>query len=326
MRRKILGVLAAFVVCTTAHPLFAAEPNAADKETARRLMAEGRAQRASGDLRSALVSFASADAIMHVPTTGFEVAATQLALGQLVEARDELLAVARIPAKTREPAVFAEARKKAAALQAEIEPRIPSITLKLEGAPADVTTTVTVDGVEVPEVALSAPRAVNPGHHVVKAVASGAESKEVGVDVTEGQTQEVVLELVKTDAAPPPADTKASDSRETWRDVGYVGVGVGAVAIVIGAVTGAVALSDFSTAKGQGCVQNMCPPSTYPELNKASTMATVSTVGFVVGGAAVAGGVLLLVLGRSTPPNAPPASTSLGVTLGPLHAGIVGTF
>jgi len=78
------------VTCTLAASLglasavAAAEPSPADKETARGLMAEGRSGRDKGDLKGALKAFAAADSIMHVPTTGVEVARTQAALGQLV--------------------------------------------------------------------------------------------------------------------------------------------------------------------------------------------------------------------------------------------------
>ena len=46
-----------------------ADPSAADKETARALMNEGRTDRDKGDLKAAVKAFAAADALMHVPTT-----------------------------------------------------------------------------------------------------------------------------------------------------------------------------------------------------------------------------------------------------------------
>ena len=78
-----------------------AEPSASDKETARGLMATGRADRSNHDLAGALKAFTGADAIMHVPTTGLEVAKAQIDLGLLVEARDTALRVADAACGTR---------------------------------------------------------------------------------------------------------------------------------------------------------------------------------------------------------------------------------
>lgn len=105
----------------------AATPNAADRETARTYMTEGRKQRDENDLKAALRAFEAADAIMHVPTTGLEVAKTEAMLGQLVEGRDVALRVARSSPEPGEPAPFAEARAAARKLADELEGRIPSI-------------------------------------------------------------------------------------------------------------------------------------------------------------------------------------------------------
>src|SRR5271169_6333782 len=74
-----------------------AEPSAADRETARTLMQQGRELRAKGDLKEALKRFQAADEIMHVPSTGLEVAKSQVAIGELVEARDTIAAIRRVP-------------------------------------------------------------------------------------------------------------------------------------------------------------------------------------------------------------------------------------
>src|SRR5947207_9657736 len=63
---------AAFVLALSlavASPALAA-PSAADRETARALVVEGKQRRDKGDLPGALESFKAADAIMRVPTTG----------------------------------------------------------------------------------------------------------------------------------------------------------------------------------------------------------------------------------------------------------------
>jgi hypothetical protein len=69
--------------------------------------------------------------------------------------------------------------------------------------------------------------------------------------------------------------------------------GVGVVGVALGAVFGAIASAKWSQAKsdcGAGCAPDAPAQS---EKSSASTLATLSTVGFVVGGAGLAGGVVL---------------------------------
>ena len=84
----------------------------------------------AGDLTGALEAYRGADAIMGVPTTGIEVARTQIRLGRLVEARDTALKVSRYPVKRREPRPFTDARTEALQLASELAARIPSLQLR----------------------------------------------------------------------------------------------------------------------------------------------------------------------------------------------------
>ncbi|MEO7109611.1 MAG: hypothetical protein ABI183_04150, partial [Polyangiaceae bacterium] len=132
--KKLAAVFAAQILALTlSTPGFAAGPTpvapstpsgptAADKDTARALMAQGADLRDKNDLKGALQSFQAADAIMHVPSTSLEVAKTAAALGQLVEARDAALAAARYPVNPGEPKPFVNARKEAQSLGDELEP------------------------------------------------------------------------------------------------------------------------------------------------------------------------------------------------------------
>src|SRR5438105_2853150 len=101
LRRTISISLAAALLLGAAAA--GAEPNAADRENARRLMAEGRKKRDANDLARALQAFQAADALMHVPTTGLELAKTLAQMGRLAEAREKALAVVRTPETDGEP-------------------------------------------------------------------------------------------------------------------------------------------------------------------------------------------------------------------------------
>ena len=99
VRRAVLcaATVATCAVVTTWAPLASAEPTAADRETARSLMQEARDLRDKGHVQDALKRFKAADDIMHVPTTGLEVARTQASMGMLVEARDTVANIRKLP-------------------------------------------------------------------------------------------------------------------------------------------------------------------------------------------------------------------------------------
>ncbi|MGH7327355.1 MAG: hypothetical protein ACREJX_03290, partial [Polyangiaceae bacterium] len=200
-----LGTSAIFIAANSfSVAAIAAGPTAADKDTARALMSQGNDLRAKGDLKGALQSFLAADAIMHVPSTGVEVAKTEAALGELVEARDAALAVARTSPTPGEPKPFVDARREAQALGDSLEPRIPTLQITVKNAPSGTAPTVDVDGVAIPAAAIGFPRKVNPGHHVVAATAGTAHAQ-AEVDVAERDTKGVIVELPEAQAAPPVA-------------------------------------------------------------------------------------------------------------------------
>jgi hypothetical protein len=311
-------------------------PTAAEKETARGMMDSGHARRDAGDHKGALELFQGADSIMHVPVTGIEVAREQVALGHLVEARDTLQVVLRLPAENGEPEVFRAARKDASTLDDSLVKRIPALQITVSGNAAQVI----LDGRPVPLPALVAPFKVDPGHHVVVAMAEGGEpKKEVGVDVGEGETRSVELTLPERTEAPPQASqdnagtaahegaapTAPSGSAVPWLRWG--GVGLAAVGIGAGTITGLIAISSKSSAD-KGCVNNMCPPSTWSDVNSARTTSTLSTIAFSVGG----GGVVLAVISYLIAPAKPQASSTgtQGATFAPWlglgSAGFSGAF
>jgi hypothetical protein len=234
LRRTALAVLFACAIASSAW----ADPSASEKETARAMMDEGHARREAGDHVAALAQFRGADAIMHVPTTGLEVAREQIAIGQFVEARDTLERVIRSASTPNEPDAFRAARKAADALDQEVAPRIPSLRITETGAPSDEGLVVTVDGANIPVAALIAPIKVNPGHHVVSASANGLTARKE-IEVAEAQIAAVTLALAPPtgptspapggDPTPAKATSTASSSATVsslrWGGVGLVGWG-----------------------------------------------------------------------------------------------------
>ena len=100
----------------------------------------------------------------------------------------------------------------------------------------------------------------------------------------------------------------------------WVGVGVGGAGLVLGAVTGGVAMAEGSSLEEQ-CSQSGC---TQEEIDAGTAIAHVSTAGFVVG---AVGAVTALVAILAHESSAPSAGTArLRPWIGPNRWGIEGTF
>jgi hypothetical protein len=316
---------------------------ASDRETARTLMEEGFQKRDKGDMRGALERFQLADQLMHVPTTGLEVARAQVALGLLTEARGTLQAVVRSAAKPAEPAVFGVARASAAQLDEDLAGRIPALKIVVRGSPEGSALSVAVDGVDVPPATLVVPRKVNPGAHTLIAKAGGREAREQAM-LKERETREIVLNLSPEPPAPPPpppppppptspqpgsaqepAHSASALNASTMRMVSIGGFALGAVGVAVGAVEGIRAIVLKNSAQSGCTSDNRCPPATYDDIDSSRTAGTISTVAFIVGAVGVGVGVAALVLSmRKSDQAAAPVASRPWIGIG--NAGVQGRF
>jgi hypothetical protein len=319
----VIGVAMSLAIAT---PVLA--QSAADRETARSLMDQGDDLRNKGDVKGALVRFKAANDIMHVPTTALEVARTQIALGQLVEARDTLAQIMSSAPTPREPAQFRDARAEAQKLDATLEPRVPSLTVTVNGAPEGAGVSLSVDGVAVPAAVIGLPRRLDAGHHVLVATTSTQEGR-AEIDIAEGEKKEITITLATV--AKPVAPTPLSEEKppepppEAHRSyvVPIVFFAIGGASLVAGGVTGAMELAQTSSLS-TSCANKVCPPSQYGALDSANTLAVVSTISFIAGGVAVAAGVVALLVGKPSAPAAAQAHVEPWIGFG--SAGIRGTW
>jgi hypothetical protein len=310
LRRGWLNCLwlsAALVACALAAQPAAAQPSPAERETARSLMDEADGLRAAGDPGRALERYKAADAIMGVPTTGLEVARTQAQLRQWVEASATAITVENLPVQRGEPRIFAEARKAAAALAAELGPRIPSVVIAVE--PVGVRYGVNIDGIQLPEAAHALPFKLNPGDHVVVVQAPGYLSSSNPVALAEAEQAQLKVVLSSSGSPAPspssasvalapsraaattsptpavltPPATAAPDTADAaGRTRGYVGVIAGGVVLGVGAVTGVMAAVQTSEIK-ERCSGSQCPPDTQSDIDAADTLSNVANVTIPLG-------------------------------------------
>ncbi len=288
-RAFAVGLLTASVFVSVSA---SAEPGATERERARELMAQGRERREANDLEGALSSFQEADAIMRVPTTAFEVAATQQMLGRWLEAQATLTELLELPSSSVDPPPFTEARRKALVLAKELAAQIPSVVvvLRSQRGSASRDAVVLVDGRNVPS--LDAPYKVNPGAHAV-VVRSGTREVTTTVQVHDGESRRVEIEI---DAPPPPAEERPARG-PTIPTISWVGFGVGAAGLALGSVTGAIALSREGELADR-CPDKRCARVFESDLDSAQTMATLSTIGFITLAVGAAAGVVGLLLPR----------------------------
>jgi hypothetical protein len=162
---------------------------------------------------------------------------------------------------------------------------------------------------------------VNPGTHQIVARSQGRELWQE-LDVAEGQVLEVALTFERAalssaahdrraTAGPqvtegrtpsPSATARTSSSQGSTSPLVYLGGGVGTLGVALGVVGGISAILHKNSAE-TGCVNNVCRPWTWRDLQTAHNMATVSNVGFVIGGVGWAFAVGALLFDRPRRPQ-----------------------
>jgi hypothetical protein len=238
------------------------EPNAGDLATARTALREGLLLREKGDVTEALARLASAYDLVQTPVTGFELAKTHLMLGHVLQAHELFKKVVRMPPSMEESTRSQTSRDEAARLAKEIEPRIPSLRIKLQ-LPPGATATVRVDDDRIATSAAETLRAVDPGPHDVIAKAGDGPEQKVHVDVAEAEIKDVALSPQWVPPKNPPPKEGATPEifvRSTNPFV-FIGFGVAAASALTGVITGYFALKERADARDR-CGKSFCPPRT----------------------------------------------------------------
>jgi hypothetical protein len=338
--RRIVTRVLFLAASTLAFPGSAsAQPAAsdADRTTARALAHEGYEAQKQQQYALAADRFARAEALVHAPTLLLGLARAQVGLGKLVEANETYRRILREPLAPGAPAPFAAAVKSAEHEDVDVAARLAWVTLVVKGPSSAV---VVLDGVEVPAAALDVRLAANPGAHAVRAAAEGFFPADQSFALSEAGEQRIVLTLrarpviaaapvpVPAVAAPAPAPVSPPERTSSAQTkVGIAALGVGGAGLVVAGISGVMVLTRHASLD-DACPSGHCSPAYAGQLDTYRTLANVSTVAAIVGGAgAVTGIVLLLTAPRSTEaPSKEARSTEVNVYAGPMSAGIAGRF
>jgi hypothetical protein len=305
-----------------------AEPPAADRATARSLATEGYWALQEKRYADAADRFSRADALVHAPTLTLDWARSLVGLGQFVEAQERYELIIREGLAAKSPQSWARALSDAKAELAALKPRLAWVTIAVSGSND---AHVTVDGVAVPAAAVGVRRAINPGAHDVAAVAPGYLSSRQALKLAEGEEGSVSLVLqidpaqqvapvVAAPAKPPPA---VAPSDRPNRTGAYVAFGVAGAGLLVGGITGVMALSKNSTLEKDCPDRDNCA---FPDTIQAyHTLGYISGAGFIVGATGIATGITLLLLNGK-----PPSTSTRGLVVQPYlgvgSVGATGTF
>jgi hypothetical protein len=298
------------------------------RAAARELAAHGIEAYQAGDYAGASQRLDKAFRLFATPTLGLWSARARMQLGRWVEAAERYREALRMSAAVGDNATQKQAQADAAAELEALSPRIPGLTLELEGAVPNASITLTLDGAAISSEVLGVRLPVNPGTHRIAAVGQDQRA-DVEVHVTEREHRHVLLPLQSVGYATGPAPVRLAENVEplppapagaTRADTGgasplktlaITGLIVGAASV---AASGVIAL----IAEGK-CARGKC--ASTEEQQSYDPLRTTSTVTFWAGAAlAVGGGVLLWAAPASTDAQKP-----LSLRVGPFGVSVAGT-
>jgi hypothetical protein len=269
-----------------------------------------------GRYAEALDRLQRAEALVHSPTHLLYIARVQTKMGQLVEASETYVKITREVLSPDAPRAFVEAQTTAAQEGKDLDARIPTLLVRVDG-PADAV--VTMDGAVLPAPVIGMAAPVNPGVHALRAASKDGASAETRVKLTLGAHETVVLVLRPPPPAPapPPPERRYDVPRApahvatergsgVGQVLGYAALGLGLAGLAVG-TTFLVINRSKRTDANDLCAGGVCPIADKPQIQsldqQADSAATLAWVGYGVGGAALATGLVLLFTSGSAKKN-----------------------
>ncbi len=296
----------------------------------------------------AIELFSRAEEIVHSPVHLSFIARAEVKLGHLVKASEIFNRIKREPLPSNPPKALVDAVANASTQLDELEDQLAYVEIKVSGANTrDLT--VTTDGVAVANALVAVRRPIDPGSHVFQASGTVGGSAPVTATFKPGERKVIELTIkpeLATAAAPiapaatavastsvastapesPPAPTS---SNHGLRIGGYTALGVGVVGVALGTVfiVGAKSKGDKADEAYDACGGPSCPTADRGYVQSLeddqARNKTFAAVSFGVGGAAIATGITLLILGNK---HANPDAAAITPMLGYRSLGLRGAF
>lgn len=323
---------------TCASPAFAQSSGASSEAAAQALFDQARGLMQAGKFAEACAKFEESDKL--APGAG-----TLLNLGGCYEKNGQTASAWATYADAASEADKANRKDWAAKAKARMEALQPNLSKLSIVVPATSQVDgleVKRDGVVVGSSSYGVPIPVDPGPHVIDATAPGHKKWSNVVQVGAKKDQIAVtlppLEIDPTATAAPvvattpptpttqapaePVEPTDKSRGKTQRIVGIAVAGVGVVGVAVGAIFGLVAIGKKGdTSSNCNSDLSRCNSAGVDAMSSARSSATISTVGFIAGGALLVGGVVLYV----TAPK-PGEEKTVGFRLSPNGSGATLSF
>ncbi len=307
-----LGMMAALLAPSLAHAA-----GADDKAAAQVLFEEGRRLMDQGKYGDACPKLESSQRLDPGAGTLLNLAACYEKNGQSASAWVTYTDAA-VASREHHPdwQKSAEARAKA------LYPTLAHVVVDVPNAPNGVN--VTRDGKVLESGSFGTAMPVDPGHHTIDATAPNKKPFHEEVDVAPKADTRVTIKLEDAphteENAPITREHDVTSRSGPVRTIGVAANGVGVAGRVVGGVFGVLAIGRKNDA-APNCLSDFsrCNTTGKAAVDDAFTLGTVSTIGFVVGGALAVAGVVMFVL-------APKHTERVTIGLSPFGASVGGTF
>ena len=331
--RLALGI--ALLGATWSSPARAADSSEA-RAAAQVLFDQGKDLAKAGKLAEACPKFEESQRLDPRIGTQFNLADCFERLGRTASAWTNFVDVASSTKAAGQADREQVARDRAAAL----ERKLTRVTIRVDGAGVPGLR-VTRDGTDLGQALWGTPLPIDPGEHVMEVTAPGKIAWKSRFTVgSTASTSTVNIPALADDPAAfkkpegdytaplvgPVVPDQVQGSGTGQRIAGGVIGGVGIAGIVIGSIFGSTAKSRFDASGAHCRTPTLCTADGLDLVSQARSAATVSTIGFVAGGALLVGGLVVFLTAPSSAPR--PPSARLVPLLGPGIAGgtVMGSF
>lgn len=304
--RSTLVCVAIGLTASAAH----AQGSSADKAAAQALFEEGKQLLDAGNAARACPKFEASQKLDAGVGTQLNLADCYERVGKTASAWAIFLEAASTAKAQGQSDREQIARDRARTL----EGKLAKLTLAAGDAQSMQGAEVTINGRAIPQDSWGVPLPIDPGTQQIEVRAPGKKPWSSTVEVKPGPGEQTVT-IPALEAAPKSETSSAPTSRVSTqpsptmtthedrggglRTAGWITAGVGILGVGVGSYFGLAAVSKNRDSKGNCRTATLCDPAGLSLRNDAKDAATISTIAFVAGGALVAGGVTLLLLGRS---------------------------
>lgn len=299
-RTRLSSVLTLFVVLSAAPSAYAVPTDAALAEG---LFTSGKEAMARGDLVAACPRFF--ESLKLDPAVG-----TLLNLATCEERSGKLTSALEHFTTARGQLARDDFRIRFTTEQIEsLGRRVAHVTLR----PPSPGAKVLRDGVELAPSSFNVVLAMDPGAHTLVVETPGVAPVTTELMLREGEARGIDLGSAPQAAAGPASFEHASPPNT----LAYAVLGVGAVGLATGAITGLLAIRAAGTYRDH-CESGVCDPDGLSAASTGKTMSIVSPIAFAVGALGVGAGAYLLL----SAPKRPRASTAIVPSVSPSAAGV----